>query len=63
MRADSADDQRQSLVTGYLWTIPFGSSLKGLSGGVFKGWMVGGILTLRSGSHIFVSQSGDNLKH
>src|SRR5262249_11681211 len=30
MRADSADDQRQSLVVGYVWMIPFGSSLKGV---------------------------------
>jgi hypothetical protein len=61
MRADSADDQRQSLVTGYAWTTPFGSSLKALPGAILKGWMWGGILTLRSGSPIFISQSGDNL--
>jgi hypothetical protein len=61
MRADSLDDQRHSLVTGYVWEIPFGSSLKGLPGGVLKGWMLGGILTLRRGSPISISQSGDNL--
>jgi hypothetical protein len=48
-------------VAGYVWAIPFGSSLTGVPGGILKGWMFGGILTLRSGSPIFISQSGDNL--
>jgi len=61
MRADSADDQRQSFVVGYVWDIPYGSQLKGVSGALLKGWKFGGILTLRSGSPLLVTQDGDTL--
>jgi hypothetical protein len=61
MRADSADDLRHSFVSGFVWDVPFGSKLTGISGGVLKGWKFGGIITLRSGSTLLVTQDGDTL--
>jgi hypothetical protein len=61
MRADSTDDQRHALVIGYVWQVPFGSSLKALPAAIFKGWMAGGIYTFRTGPHLFVDQDGDGL--
>ena len=51
-RADSTDDIRHRLVTGYVWEIPWGGS-------VFGGWQLGGLVTLQSGSPFNVIQSGD----
>ena len=61
MRADSATDLRHNLVIAYVWEMPFGSRLTGITGAVLKGWMFGGIVTWRTGSHLFVDQDGDNL--
>jgi outer membrane receptor protein involved in Fe transport len=51
-RADSTDDIRHRLVTGYVWEIPWGGSVLG-------GWQLGGLVTLQSGSPFNVMQSGD----
>jgi hypothetical protein len=61
MRADSADDVRHSFVAGYVWDIPYGSQLKGIPGAALKGWKFGGIITLRSGSPLLITQDGDTL--
>lgn len=59
--APSADDMRNRLVAGYVWDIPFGSTLTGLRGVLLKGWQVSGIATFNSGSPIFINQDGDTL--
>jgi hypothetical protein len=59
--ADSADDVRNRLVVGYVWDIPFGSSLTGLTGALLKGWQVSGIGIFSSGSPVFIGQDGDTL--
>jgi hypothetical protein len=61
MRADSADDQRHAIVIGYVWQIPYGANLKSIQGAVLRGWMLGGLYTFRTGSHLFVDQDGDTL--
>jgi outer membrane receptor protein involved in Fe transport len=57
----SADDVRNRLVAAYVWDIPFGSNLTGLSGAFLHGWQLSGIATLSSGSPIFINQDGDTL--
>jgi hypothetical protein len=57
----SADDQRHRLVVGYVWDVPFGSRLSGLSGALLKGWQVSGIGIFNSGSPIFINQDRDTL--
>jgi hypothetical protein len=52
-RADSIEDVRHRLVTGYVWEIPWGGSFLG-------GWQLGGLVTLQSGSPFNVTQSGDS---
>jgi hypothetical protein len=59
--ADSTADIRHRLVVGWVWEIPFGSSLSGVVGAVAKGWQLSGIGTLQSGSPIFITQDGDVL--
>jgi outer membrane receptor protein involved in Fe transport len=59
--APSADDQRHRFVVGYVWNIPFGSTLTGLTGVLLKGWQLSGIGIFNSGSPIFVNQDGDPL--
>ena len=57
----SADDQRQRLVVGYVWDIPFGAGLSGVTGVILKGWQVSGLGIFNSGSPIFINQDGDTL--
>jgi hypothetical protein len=59
--ADSADDQRHRLVLGYIWDVPWGTSLTGVTGALLGGWQVSGIATFHSGSPIFINQDGDPL--
>jgi hypothetical protein len=59
--APSADDQRHRLVVGYVWDIPFGSSLTGITGALLKGWQLSGLGIFNSGSPIFINQDGDTL--
>jgi outer membrane receptor protein involved in Fe transport len=59
--AASADDQRHRLVASYVWDLPFGSSLTGLTGAFLKGWQLSGIGIFNSGSPIFINQDGDTL--
>jgi hypothetical protein len=59
--AASADDQRHRLVVGYVWDIPFGSSLNGVTGALLKGWQLSGFGIFNSGSPIFINQDGDTL--
>ena len=46
---------------GYVWDIPFGSSLTGFTGALLKGWQLSGIGIFNSGSPIFINQDGDTL--
>lgn len=57
----SADDIRNRLVVGYVWDIPFGAGLTGVTGAILKGWQFSGIAALQSGSPIFIGQDGDTL--
>ena len=59
--APSADDQRQRLVIGYVWDIPFGVSLTGFIGALVKGWQLSGLGIFNSGSPVFINQDGDTL--
>ncbi|MGH9632425.1 MAG: TonB-dependent receptor, partial [Bryobacteraceae bacterium] len=59
-RGDSIQDQRHRLVVGYVWDLPFASSLRGVAGALLGGWSTGGILTLASGFPFNVTQSGDS---
>lgn len=59
--AASADDQRHRLVAGYVWDIPFGSSLTGFSGALLHGWQLSGIAIFNSGSPVYIGQDGDSL--
>jgi outer membrane receptor protein involved in Fe transport len=59
--APSADDQRHRLVLGYVWDIPFGRNLTGVTGALLKGWQFSGIGIFNSGSPIFINQDGDTL--
>ena len=57
----SADDQRHRLVVGYVWDVPFGARLGGITGTLLKGWQVSGIGIFNSGSPIFINQDRDTL--
>jgi outer membrane receptor protein involved in Fe transport len=57
----SADDQRHRLVVGYVWDIPWATSLTGVTGVLLGGWQLSGIATFHSGSPIFINQDGDPL--
>ena len=46
---------------GYVWDIPFGSSLTGVRGVLLKGWQLSGLGIFNSGSPIFINQDGDTL--
>ncbi len=59
-RASSVLDQRHRLVIGYVWELPFTSSLKGISRAVLGGWQLGGIVTFASGFPFNIVQSGDS---
>lgn len=59
--APSADDVRNRLVIGYVWDIPFGADLTGVTGALLKGWQLSGIGIFNSGSPIFINQDGDPL--
>ena len=59
--APSADDQRHRLVVGYVWDVPFGSSLTGVTGALLRGWQLSGLGIFNSGSPIFINQDGDTL--
>ncbi len=62
-RASSVLDQRQRLVIGYVWEIPFAKSLKGVPGGILGGWSAGGIVTYANGLPVNISQSGDSFNN
>jgi outer membrane receptor protein involved in Fe transport len=63
MRASSTDEIPLVLTGGWVWQIPYGSNFKGpaagIANGVLGGWSLSSILTLQSGSPIFIGQSGD----
>jgi len=58
--ASSAFDQRQRLVMGYVWELPFAKNLKGAWGVLANGWALNGIVTLASGSPFDVNESFDS---
>lgn len=58
-RAGSILDQRHRLVVGYVWELPFTSTLKGFTGAAFGGWQIGGIVTAASGFPFNITESGD----
>ena len=47
--ARSAFDLRQRFVTSFVYGLPFGQGLHGLTGQLAKGWQITGILTLQTG--------------
>jgi outer membrane receptor protein involved in Fe transport len=59
--AVSADDMRNRFVLGYVWDIPFGANLTGITGGLLKGWQFSGIGTFESGMPVYIGQDGDTL--
>ena len=59
-RASGVYDQRQNLVIGYIWQIPFAHSWNGVAGAVAKGWSFEGIITLASGQPFDVLESFDS---
>src|SRR4030095_2375134 len=59
--APSADDQRHRFVLGYVWDIPFGSVLTGVTGATLRDWQLSGLGILNSGSPLFINQDGDTL--
>ena len=59
-RASGVYDQRQNLVIGYVWQIPFGNGLTGVAGAIAKGWSFEGIVTLASGSPFDILESFDS---
>ena len=46
---------------GYVWDIPFGSSLTGFTGALLRDWQLSGLGIFNSGSPIFINQDGDTL--
>jgi outer membrane receptor protein involved in Fe transport len=58
--ASSAFDQRNRLVMGYVWALPFAKNLKGVQGALARGWALNGIVTLASGSPFDVNESFDS---
>jgi hypothetical protein len=58
-KASSIFDIRHRLVVGYVWDIPFVSTLTGPAGVIFGGWSLGGIVTLQSGSPFRITQAAD----
>src|SRR6185436_20657769 len=59
-RANSLDDVRHRVVTGYTWELPFTSGLKGPARIAAGGRSLGGLITLQSGLPFNVTQSGDS---
>jgi len=57
--ASSAFDQRNRLVFGYVWQVPFGKNLHGATAVLGRGWTLNGIITLTSGSPFDVNESSD----
>src|SRR5260370_4554356 len=58
-RASSVVDQRNRVVIGYVWELPFARNMKGV-GSVIGGWQIGGILTFSKGLPFNILQSGDS---
>jgi len=58
-RDSSSMDQRQRFVAGYVWQIPFGSTLHGFATAALKGWALNGIITLASGNPFHIGQASD----
>jgi len=54
-------DERQAFSAHFVYELPFAKSLRGLPGGVLKGWQVNGILTLHTGFPFSVTESSGNL--
>ena len=59
--AASADDVRNRLVVAYVWEMPFGSNLAGLTGALLRGWQLSGVGIFSAGSPIYIGQDGDTL--
>jgi len=62
-RASSVLDQRQRLVIGYVWELPFAKALRGAPAAVLGGWSLGGIVTFASGFPFNITQSGDSMNN
>jgi outer membrane receptor protein involved in Fe transport len=58
-RANSLYDQRHSLVTSFVWEIPFAKTWSGAPGVILGGWAIEGIVTLARGNPFDVLQSFD----
>ncbi|HUQ93510.1 MAG TPA: TonB-dependent receptor, partial [Bryobacteraceae bacterium] len=53
-RGDSSFDQRQRLVTNFIWQVPAGPWKRGFAGRLIAGWQVSGILSFQSGQPFHV---------
>jgi outer membrane receptor protein involved in Fe transport len=58
-RGLSAFHAEHNLTYNWTWDVPFGSSLTGLAGALFKGWQINNVGTLMSG-HPFTVRNGFN---
>ncbi len=55
----SADDVRHVLVANFLWEIPSPAGLRGVAGGVLKGWQLSGISQFQTGRPFTISSGED----
>ncbi len=62
-RGNSLYDQRQRLVAGYVWELPWGKGLAAVPRLFLGGWSSGGMITLVKGSPFLITQSGDSLNN
>jgi hypothetical protein len=58
-RSRRAFDQRHAVMAHWLWSVPYGRSLKGVPAVFLRGWQTNGIVTVRSGFPFTPSQGGD----
>lgn len=58
-RGNGVEDGRHRLSTSFVWDMPMGQNLRGVLGGIFKGWQVSGIIRANSGNQLTPTVSTD----
>jgi hypothetical protein len=58
-RGNCEFDIRQRYVVSYIWELPFGKGLKGVSGKLLSGWQVGGVTQFQTGVPFNIIDSTD----
>jgi hypothetical protein len=58
-RGNCEFDIRQRYVVSYIWELPFGKGLKGVSGKLLSGWQVGGVTQFQTGTPFNIFDSTD----